>query len=555
MGKTRIIWRDAAYSTHPDGRRTGTFRSHTFLAQGPCLWLEDLTIENQSGAPQKAGQAVVAALYSRWVLARRVEFSSFQDTLFCGPLPPKERLPDGFLGPMQNQPREQSFQLYQDCRIAGEVDFIFGGAQAVFQNCQLHLRDAGRIGYLAAPSGFSHQLGMVFWYCTITADPTACFYLARPWRSEGAARFWRCSFPSQMEPEGFSRWQETGAKYRFSIGPNLPQSVRWATRMTSQQARQLAGQITCQQDNLLQQLDTTFPLENNQLQIEYIQEDDTMDIRYSCNQKDFKRYTTQETREEFLIQNLYQADQVVAVYSHVDRMVTLGCMPVERSVNLEQGMDIWHNFGTQYLLQRREMGLFNLGGQGRVTVDGTVYPMGYKDCLYIAMGAKEVVFDSEDATNPAKFFMVSAPAHCSYETRLIRLEDAAKKPLGSNETANKRVINQFIHPSVLKTCQLSMGMTCLESGSVWNTMPAHTHERRMEIYTYFEVPQDQVVFHMMGEGNETRHIVMQNEEAVISPSWSIHSGVGTSNYSFIWAMGGENQEFDDMDVISTTQLR
>lgn len=280
-----------------------------------------------------------------------------------------------------------------------------------------------------------------------------------------------------------------------------------------------------------------------------------MDIRYSCNQRDFKRYTTEETRNEFLITGLYKADEIVAVYSHVDRMVTLGCMPVNESVSIDKGIDVWHNFGTHYLLERREIGIFNIGGSGKITVDGTVYNLNYKDCLYITMGAKEVLFSSDDANKPAKFFMVSAPAHCSYENRLIKIEDAAKKPLGTMETSNKRVINQFIHPSVLKTCQLSMGMTCLEPGSVWNTMPAHTHERRMEIYTYFEIPQDNVVFHMMGEGNETRHIIMQNEEAVISPSWSIHSGAGTSNYTFIWAMGGENQEFDDMDVIPTTELR
>lgn len=280
-----------------------------------------------------------------------------------------------------------------------------------------------------------------------------------------------------------------------------------------------------------------------------------MDIRYSCNQRDFKRYTTEETRNEFLITGLYKADEIVAVYSHVDRMVTLGCMPVNESVSIDKGIDVWHNFGTHYLLERREIGIFNIGGSGKITVDGTVYNLNYKDCLYITMGAKEVLFSSDDASKPAKFFMVSAPAHCSYENRLIKIEDAAKKPLGAMETSNKRVINQFIHPSVLKTCQLSMGMTCLEPGSVWNTMPAHTHERRMEIYTYFEIPENNVVFHMMGEGNETRHIVMQNEEAVISPSWSIHSGAGTSNYTFIWAMGGENQEFDDMDVIPTTELR
>ena len=246
---------------------------------------------------------------------------------------------------------------------------------------------------------------------------------------------------------------------------------------------------------------------------------------------------------------------MTAVYSHVDRMVTLGVMPVKEKVSIDKGIDIWHNFGTEYFLERRECGMFNVGGAGKVTADGNVYELGYKDCLYLTRGAKEVYFESADAAASAKFYIVSAPAHCSYENRLIRIADAAKKPCGDAVTSNKRVMNQFIQPSVLKTCQLSMGMTVLETGSVWNTMPAHTHERRMEVYFYFEVPQDNVVFHMMGEGQETRHIVMQNEQAVISPSWSIHAGAGTSNYTFIWAMGGENQAFDDMDNIPTTELK
>jgi len=280
-----------------------------------------------------------------------------------------------------------------------------------------------------------------------------------------------------------------------------------------------------------------------------------MDIRYSANQRDFKRYTTQETRDEFLIQNLYVANEVVAVYSHVDRMVTLGCMPTTETVSIDKGIDIWANFGTKFFLERREIGIFNIGGEGMIKADGEEFKMGFKDCLYITKGTKEVLFSSSDAANPAKFYMVSAPAHTSYKTTFIPIEKAAKKPLGAMETSNKRTINQFIHPDVLETCQLSMGMTVLEPGSVWNTMPSHTHERRMEIYTYFDIPENNVVFHMMGEGNETRHIVMQNEEAVISPSWSIHSGAGTSNYTFIWAMGGENQAFDDMDNIATTDLR
>jgi len=280
-----------------------------------------------------------------------------------------------------------------------------------------------------------------------------------------------------------------------------------------------------------------------------------MDIRYSCSPNDVKRYTTEELRKEFLITGLYIPDKVTAVYSHVDRMVTVGILPVSKKLSIDDGIDVWANFGTHYFLERREAGIFNLGGAGTIEADGKVYDLGYKDCLYITKGTEKVFFASNDANNPAKFYMVSAPAHVSYETRLIKIADAAKKPLGDPATSNKRVINQFIHPAVLKTCQLSMGLTELESGSVWNTMPAHTHERRMEIYTYFEIPENNIVFHFIGQGQETRHIVMKNFDAVISPSWSIHAGAGTSNYSFIWAMGGENQEFDDMDTIPPTEIK
>ncbi len=281
-----------------------------------------------------------------------------------------------------------------------------------------------------------------------------------------------------------------------------------------------------------------------------------MDIRYSANQRDFKRYTTAETRAEFLVQNLYVPDTVQAVYSHVDRMVVFGCMPVAEAVPLDKGIACMATFGTSYILERREIGIFNIGaGAGTVEADGETFTLGFEDCLYISKGTKSVVFRSVDAKAPAKFYMVSAPAHKACKTRFLSFSDARKVPLGATETANKRVINQFIHPDVLETCQLSMGLTQLDPGNVWNTMPAHTHERRMEIYTYFNLPAGQVAFHMMGEGNETRHIVVNNEEAVISPSWSIHAGCGTAAYTFIWAMGGENQTFDDMDTIAMTDLR
>ncbi|MEG1686903.1 MAG: 5-dehydro-4-deoxy-D-glucuronate isomerase [Angelakisella sp.] len=280
-----------------------------------------------------------------------------------------------------------------------------------------------------------------------------------------------------------------------------------------------------------------------------------MDIRYSANQRDFKRYTTEEVRKEFLIENLYHANEITAVYSHVDRMVTMGCMPTTQAVSIDQGIDCWKNFGTHYFLERREIGIFNIGGAGTILVDGQRFAMGFEDCLYISRGTKQVLFSSNDPETPAKFYMVSAPAHKACATTFIPIANANKRPCGDAETCNKRVINQFIHPDVLETCQLSMGLTQLAPGSVWNTMPCHTHERRMEVYTYFNIPKDNVVFHLMGEGQQTRHIVLQNEQAVISPSWSIHAGCGTASYTFIWAMGGENQAFDDMDGIPTTEIR
>lgn len=279
-----------------------------------------------------------------------------------------------------------------------------------------------------------------------------------------------------------------------------------------------------------------------------------MDIRYSASPNDVKRYTTEELRKEFLITDLYVADTVKATYSHVDRMVILGIMPVHEKVSIDKGIDIWANFGTSYFLERREAGVFNLGGKGSITADGVRYELGYEDCLYITKGVKEVIFESDDPEKPAKFYLASTPAHKACKTTFLSFENANHRPTGDVKTANKRVINQFIHPDVLETCQLSMGLTQLAEGSVWNTMPCHTHERRMEVYTYFEIPDDEAVIHLMGQPKETRHLVMKNFDAVISPSWSIHSGCGTTNYTFIWAMGGENIEFDDMDNLKPTDL-
>ena len=276
-----------------------------------------------------------------------------------------------------------------------------------------------------------------------------------------------------------------------------------------------------------------------------------MDIRYSTGKEPFKRMNTDELREEFLITDIFRPDDVTAVYSHVDRIVTMGAMPVKETISIDKNIDCWKNFGVHYLLERRELGAINIGGKGTLTADGTAYEMDHFDGIYIPMGTKEVKFSSADPENPAKFYMCTTPAHRPYPVKLIPLKDAIHKHLGSQTTSNERTINQYIHPDVLDTCQLSMGLTHLEPGSVWNTMPAHTHERRMEVYFYFEIPEDNVVFHFMGEPSETRHIIMHNEEAVINPAWSIHSGCGTSNYTFIWAMAGENRAYDDQDVLKT----
>ncbi len=283
----------------------------------------------------------------------------------------------------------------------------------------------------------------------------------------------------------------------------------------------------------------------------YIKEDfSKMEVRQASNAKDVKHYTTERLREEFHIKNLFTKDNVRMVYSHIDRIITAGLMPVRQVLKLEAGKEL----AADYFLQRREMGCINIGGKGIITVDGTEYEMNSRDGIYIGMGNKEITFKSVDETAPAKFYVSSCPAHTSYPIVKIDITKAKKVPCGSVEECNKRVINQYIHPEVIKSCQLAMGLTQLEVGSNWNTMPCHTHDRRMEVYLYLDMGENDVVFHMMGEPTETRHIIMHNEEAVISPSWSIHSGVGTKNYSFIWAMCGENQEFTDMDHVATKDL-
>lgn len=277
-----------------------------------------------------------------------------------------------------------------------------------------------------------------------------------------------------------------------------------------------------------------------------------MDIRYAPDPVSAKRLDTTELRKHFLIDNLFMPDDLVLVYSHVDRMISGSAVPVKGSVKLEADLK---TIGAPFFLARRELGVVNIGGEGTVTVDGTDYPMSYKDCLYVGMGTKEVVFTSKDSAAPAKFYLASAPAHTTYPTVKASIAEATPVELGDILTSNKRTIYKFIHPQGIKSCQLVLGFTSLQPGNMWNSMPCHTHDRRMEVYCYFELPKEALLFHLMGEPTETRHIVMRNEQAVISPSWSIHAGVGTSNYSFIWAMAGENQTFDDMDAVSYDTIK
>ena len=279
-----------------------------------------------------------------------------------------------------------------------------------------------------------------------------------------------------------------------------------------------------------------------------------MELRTAASPKDVKTYDTARLREEFLIQDLFKVDEIKTIYSHIDRIIVGSAVPSAKKLVLTAGEEI----RAEYFLQRREMGVINIGGKGKITVDGTVYELGYKDGIYIGMGSKDITFESDDASKPAKFYFNSAPAHKTYPTVLITLDTIKpenKVELGSLEESNHRVINKYILPGQVESCQLVMGMTALKPGSVWNTMPCHTHDRRMEVYLYFEVSDDAVVFHYMGEPTETRHIVMRNEEAVISPSWSIHSASATHAYTFIWGMPGENQDFDDMDPVAMKDLR
>lgn len=276
-----------------------------------------------------------------------------------------------------------------------------------------------------------------------------------------------------------------------------------------------------------------------------------LDVRYANHPEDSKHYTTEELRKHYFIGTIFRTDEAALTYSHVDRIIAGGIMPVTKEVRLEGSKEL----GSEFFLERRELGVINIGGSGKITVDGVEYKMNSKDGLYIGMGSKELVFISEDSLNPAKFYINSAPAHMTYPIVKIDIEKANPVKLGSIANSNERTIFQYVHPAVCKSCQLLMGMTVLEPNNMWNTMPCHTHERRMEVYFYFNMDPETRVFHLMGEPTETRHIIMANEQGVISPSWSIHSGVGTSNYAFIWGMVGENQTFTDMDHIAMGDLR
>ena len=276
-----------------------------------------------------------------------------------------------------------------------------------------------------------------------------------------------------------------------------------------------------------------------------------MEVRYPAHPAEFKTYDTARLRQDYLIEQLFEAGDMKLVYSHVDRIIVGGVCPADAPLALEAGKEL----GAEYFMERREMGLINIGGAGSVTIDGTTYDLGPRDGMYIGMGAKDISFTSADSAKPAKFYCNSAPAHKGYPTRKISIDDARQVKLGSKAESNTRTIYQYVHPAVLESCQLVMGLTILEPENVWNTMPCHTHERRMEVYLYFDLPEDAAVFHFAGEPTETRHLIVRNEQAVISPSYSIHTGVGTTNYTFIWGMVGENQTFTDMDGVPMDVLR
>jgi 4-deoxy-L-threo-5-hexosulose-uronate ketol-isomerase len=276
-----------------------------------------------------------------------------------------------------------------------------------------------------------------------------------------------------------------------------------------------------------------------------------MEIRNAVHPEHAAMFGTEDLRAHFLVEALFLPGQTRMVYSYYDRLIVAGVVPLDTlQIDVDEKI-----IGASHLLERREMGIINIGGQGALVVDGAEYRMAPRDGLYVGMGARDIVFRSADAARPAKFYVNCAPAHATYPTTQVTFADAAPTHLGEMENSNKRTIRKYFHPEGVRSCQLVMGMTTLEPGCVWNTMPVHTHPRRMEAYLYFDMAADSVVFHFMGEPTETRHLVVRNEEVVLSPSWSIHSGSGTGSYTFIWGMVGENQTFTDMDAVAMGELK
>jgi 4-deoxy-L-threo-5-hexosulose-uronate ketol-isomerase len=276
-----------------------------------------------------------------------------------------------------------------------------------------------------------------------------------------------------------------------------------------------------------------------------------IELRYASHPEDFKGYGTARLRKEFLIENIFISNEISLVYSMYDRYLVGGAMPSEKPLILEPFSEL----KADHFLERREMGIINIGGEAEISANGIVYNLGYKEALYLGKGSADVSFRSVDIKKQAKLYLNSAPAHHIYHSRKVTLTDAEVVQLGGPGTSNQRTVNKLLVNSVIETCQLQMGMTELKTGSVWNTMPVHTHNRRMEAYFYFEVPEKQAICHFLGDPDETRHIWMKNEQAVLSPSWSIHSAAGTANYTFIWGMAGENLDYGDMDVRQPDTLR
>jgi 4-deoxy-L-threo-5-hexosulose-uronate ketol-isomerase len=276
-----------------------------------------------------------------------------------------------------------------------------------------------------------------------------------------------------------------------------------------------------------------------------------MEIRYTTDKETFKRMTTDDMRKTFVIDNMFCPDVIQTTYIETERSIIGSAIPIKSGLKL---LSSKKEMSAEYFTERREIGVINLGGSGKINTDNDMFQLEEKDMLYIGRGTKLIEFNSIDLKKPACFYFVSYPAHKEYPTKLIKMQDAEHAKLGSTLEANKRVINKYIHPNGVKSCQIVMGLTELEAGSVWNTMPVHTHQRRSEVYMYFGMPENGLVIHLMGSPDQTRHLILRNFQPVISPIWSIHSGCGTQNYSFIWAMGGENQDFGDMDPVEMKDL-